>query len=389
MKNTKSALAGIRVLDLSRVLAGPWATQILADLGAEIIKIENPHGGDDTRGWGPPFLKDTQGNDTHESAYFLSTNRGKKSVAIDISSQEGQLAIQTLAKSCDVMVENFKVGGLKKYQLDYDSIKAINPSIIYCSITGFGQTGPAASHAGYDFMIQGMGGLMSITGEPDAMPMKAGVAVTDIMTGLYATIGIQAALLHREKTGIGQHIDVALLDVQVATLANQAMNYLISGQNPARLGNAHPNIVPYQAFATQDGHFILAIGNDKQFEKFCHLLQKPELAQDARFITNQQRVQHRNALLAILIPLLKTQSTTHWLTLCEAHQIPCGPINTLQEVFAHPQIRHNNMVIELPHATGMRVPLVANPLRLSETPPHYDLSPPLLGEHTNCVLKNI
>lgn len=376
------ALSGIRVLDLSRVLAGPWATQNLADLGAEVIKIEHPKGGDDTRAWGPPFLKNAQGENTTEAAYYLSANRGKKSVTVDITSEAGQQFLHDLATTCDVVVENFKVGGLKKYHLDYDSLKAINPRLIYCSITGFGQTGPCADQAGYDFMIQGMSGLMSITGEPDGNPMKVGVALTDIMTGLYATIAIQAALFYREKTGVGQYIDVSLLDVQVATLANQAMNYLTTGVSPSRLGNAHPNIVPYQAFATQDGHFILAVGNDHQFEKFCVIAGHPELASDERFKNNQQRVKHRNELIAFLIPILQTHTTQTWLEKLEAAHVPCGPINNIAQALNHPQVLHRQMLVDIPHPTAGSVRVVGSPIKLSETPVTYRSAPPLLGEHT-------
>lgn len=385
----KGALSGLRVLDLSRVLAGPWATQNLADLGAEVIKIEKPGSGDDTRAWGPPFLKNARGENTTEAAYYLSANRGKKSVAVDITQLDGQHVIHELAKTSDIVVENFKVGGLKKYHLDYASLKAINPRLIYCSITGFGQTGPIADQAGYDFMIQGMSGLMSITGEPDGSPMKVGVALTDIMTGLYATIAIQAALFHREKTGVGQYIDVSLLDVQTATLANQAMNYLTTGESPKRLGNAHPNIVPYQAFATQDSHIIIAVGNDKQFEKFCVIAEHAELAQDARFKNNQVRVENRKILIDLLIPLLQKQTTAWWLEKLEAAHVPCGPINTIGQALTHPQTLHRNMIVDIPHPTAGKVTVVGNPIHFSETPVQYNMAPPLLGEHTDSILKQL
>jgi crotonobetainyl-CoA:carnitine CoA-transferase CaiB-like acyl-CoA transferase len=385
----QGALSGIRVLDLSRVLAGPWATQNLADLGAEVIKIEKPGSGDDTRAWGPPFLKNAKCENTTEAAYYLSANRGKKSVAVDMSQPDGQHVIHELAKISDIVVENFKVGGLKKYHLDYESLKAINPRLIYCSITGFGQTGPIADQAGYDFMIQGMSGLMSITGEPDGSPMKVGVALTDIMTGLYATIAIQAALFHREKTGVGQYIDVSLLDVQTATLANQAMNYLTTGISPTRLGNAHPNIVPYQAFATQDSHIIIAVGNDKQFEKFCGIAEHAELAQDARFKNNRARVENRKVLIDLLIPLLQKQSTAWWLEKLEASHVPCGPINTIGQALTHPQTLHRNMIVDIPHPTAGKVTVVGNPIHFSETPVQYNMAPPLLGEHTDSVLKSL
>jgi crotonobetainyl-CoA:carnitine CoA-transferase CaiB-like acyl-CoA transferase len=388
-QNNNGALAGIRVLDLSRVLAGPWATQNLADLGAEVIKIENPKAGDDTRAWGPPYLKNARSENTTEAAYYLSTNRGKKSVAVDITQTEGQHIIHELAKTCDVVIENFKVGGLKKYHLDYESLKTINPRLIYCSITGFGQTGPCADQAGYDFMIQGMSGLMSITGESDGNPMKVGVALTDIMTGLYATIAIEAALFHREKTGVGQYIDVSLLDVQVATLANQAMNYLTTGVSPTRLGNAHPNIVPYQAFATQDSHIIIAVGNDHQFEKFCVIANCGELAQDARFNNNQLRVKNRNELIDLLIPLIKKQTTAWWLDKLETAHVPCGPINTIEQALNHPQILHRHLVVDLPHPTAGKVTVVGNPIKFSETPITYYRPPPLLGEHTDSVIDEL
>lgn len=383
-------LAGIRVLDLSRVLAGPWAGQLLADLGADVVKVEKPQGGDDTRAWGPPYLKDASGRDTTEAAYFLCANRNKRSVAIDIATPEGQAQVRALAQQADVVLENFKVGGLRRYGLDYASLSAANPRLVYCSVTGFGQTGPYAARAGYDFLIQGMGGLMSVTGRPDgepgAGPQKVGVALTDIMTGLYATIAVQAALAEREKSGLGQHIDLALLDVQIACLANQASNYLAGGLVPRRMGNAHPNIVPYQDFPTADGDIILAVGNDEQFAKFCSVAGHPEWSADARFSTNAQRVANR----AMLVPLLRQatvmRTSAEWITALETAGVPCGPINRIDEVFADPQVRARSLHINMPHALAGSVPLVANPIRLSGSPVAYQRPPPMLGEHTAEVL---
>ena len=382
------ALSPLRVLDLSRVLAGPWATQILGDLGAEVIKVERPGSGDDTRSWGPPWLKDEAGHDTAESAYYLSTNRNKQSVSIDMASVEGQALLHQLAAQSDVVIENFKVGGLVPYRLDYASLKAINPRLIYCSISGFGQDGPYAPRAGYDFLIQGMGGLMSLTGDPDGEPQKVGVALTDILTGLYATVGILAALAHREKTGEGQHIDLALLDVQVACLANQAMNYLASGIAPRRLGNAHPNIVPYQTFPTADGDMILAIGNDAQFGKFAEIAGHSEWVGDARFATNRARVENRQALIPLIRQATVMKTTAEWIAALEAAAVPCGPINSLADVFADPQVRHRGLKIELPHPAG-HAPGVASPLRLSASPVAYERAPPPLGADTDAVLSRL
>jgi crotonobetainyl-CoA:carnitine CoA-transferase CaiB-like acyl-CoA transferase len=382
-------LAGFRVLDLSRILAGPWASQMLADLGAEVIKVERPGQGDDTRGWGPPYMPDESGIATSEAAYFHGANRGKLSVCIDMSSKQGQQLIRQLAEQCDVLIENFKVGGLKKYGLDYASLKAINPKLIYCSITGFGQTGPYRERAGYDFMIQAMGGLMSVTGEREGEPMKVGVALSDVMTGLYAANAIQAALIHRLRGGEGQYIDLALLDVQVATLANQAMNYLASGNNPQRLGNAHPNIVPYQAFQTADGYLILAVGNDAQFARFCGLAGRPELAKDERFTTNSNRVKNREFLIPDLVEIMLLQNTDAWLEQLNQKGIPCGPIANIDQVFDNPQVQHRGMQLELDHPTAGKVPSVANPIRLSESAVTYDKAPPLLGQHTEQVLCNL
>ncbi|MDX1606994.1 MAG: CaiB/BaiF CoA-transferase family protein [Candidatus Competibacterales bacterium] len=380
------ALSHIRVLDLSRVLAGPWAGQVLADLGAEVIKIEQPGRGDDTRAWGPPYLRDASGADTSESAYFLSANRGKRSVTLDLGTDEGQRLARALAAQSDILLENFKVGGLARYGLDYDSLSALNPGLIYCSITGFGQTGPYAGRPGYDFMIQAMGGLMSLTGEPDGEPQKVGVALADVLTGLYATVAVLAALAHRERSGEGQHIDLALLDVQLASLANQAMNYLASGVSPRRLGNAHPNIVPYQAFATADGHVIVAVGNDRQFARYAEVLGCPELAADPRFATNRSRVEHRDELVPLLQPRMATRTSAGWLETLEAAGIPCGPINTIGQVFDDPQIRHRGMRLELPHPLAGTVPLVASPLNFSATPVEYVRPPPTLGQDTEQIL---
>jgi len=390
---TSGALSHIRVLDLSRVLAGPTAGQILADLGAEVIKVERPGRGDDTRHWGPPWLAGSEGRPTGESAYFLSANRGKKSVAIDIARPEGQRLVRALAGRSDILLENFKVGGLARYGLDHGSLCALNPRLIYCSITGFGQTGPYAERPGYDFLIQGMGGLMSITGEPDEVegggPQKVGVALADVMSGHYAVIAVLASLASREMTGAGQHIDLSLLDVQVASLANQAMNYLVSGQVPRRLGNAHPNIVPYQAFATADGHFILAVGNDDQFRRLCAHIEVPEMADDERFATNGARVEHRDQLIPILQTVFEQRSSAHWLEHLEAAGVPCGPINRIDEVFADPQVQARGMQVEAPHPLAGVVPLVGSPLKLSRTPTTEAVAPPTLGQHTEEVLRDL
>ena len=387
------ALSHLRVLDLSRVLAGPWAGQILADLGAEVIKVERPGNGDDTRAWGPPFLKDAYGESTGEAAYYLSANRNKQSVTIDFTKPEGQRLVRDLAAKSDILIENFKVGGLEAYGLDYASLKALNPDLIYCSITGFGQTGPYAKRAGYDFMVQGLGGLMSLTGRPEgdegAGPVKVGVALTDILTGLYSAVAILAALAHRQHDGGGQHIDMALLDVQVACLANQAMNYLTTGVAPQRLGNAHPNIVPYQDFPTADGDFILTVGNDSQFRKFTEVAGRPELGGDPRFATNKLRVANRAELVPLIRQLTVFKTTAEWVAQLEAVGVPCGPINDLAQVFADPQVRARGLAMQLPHALAGLVPQVASPIRLSETPVEYRNAPPLLGEHTQQVLEQV
>lgn len=385
---SKRSLDGIRVLDLSRVLAGPWCGQSLGDLGADVIKVEKPGAGDDTRGWGPPFLADRQGRETTDAAYYLAANRNKRSIVLDIASPAGQQAVRDLVRHCDVVIENYKVGQLARYGLDYESLRAVRPDIVYCSITGFGQTGPYASRAGYDFLIQGMGGLMSITGAKDGMPgagpQKVGVALTDILTGLYATVGVLAALAHRERTNEGQHIDLALLDVQVACLANQAMNYLVSGKAPTRMGNAHPNIVPYQAFPTADGDIVLTIGNDRQWAAFCRLAGREEWITDARFESNAARVEHRQTLIPLLRQTTVMRSTDDWVRALEAAGVPGGPINDLARVFADPQIRHRRMRTEIGG-----IPQLANPLHLSATPPAYRHAPPAVGEHTENVLQRV
>lgn len=387
------ALSHIRVLDLSRILAGPWASQILADLGADVIKVERPGVGDDTRAWGPPFLKDAQGEDTTVASYFLCANRNKRSITVDMTLPEGQQLLRDLAAECDVVIENFKKDGLVRYGLDYASLKAVNPRLVYCSITGFGQDGPYAARAGYDFLIQGLGGLMSITGRPDGEagggPMKVGVALTDILTGLYAANAVQAALAWRERSGEGQYIDLALLDVQVACLANQAMNYLTSGRSPQRLGNAHPNIVPYQDFPTDDGYMILTVGNDGQFARFCEVAGHPGLVADVRFATNKARVRHRDTLIPLLNKITIRRTTAEWIADLEKVGVPCGPINTIAEVFADEHVRQRQLKVEMDHPVLGRIPQVASPIRLSETPIDYRNAPPTLGEHTDAVLSEI
>ncbi len=389
----KKSLGHIRVLDLTRVLAGPWCAQNLADLGADVIKIERPGNGDDTRAWGPPYLRDADGADTSEAAYYLAANRGKRSVTLDIASDAGQKIVRELVRHCDVVLENYKVGQLKRYGLDYEALRREKPDLVYCSITGFGQDGPYAARAGYDFIVQGIGGFMSITGERDGLPgggpQKAGIAVSDLMTGMYATIAVMAALTHRDRTGIGQYIDMALLDVQVAMLANMGTNYLASGVAPTRWGNAHPNIVPYQTFAAADGHLIVAVGNDGQFRKFAAVLGAPELAGDQRFATNPARVRHREVLVPLLAEILRGRTRQAWIAALEAAGVPCGPINNLQEVFDDPQVRARGLQVALPHPAAGQVQLVASPMRLSATPPQYDRPPPLLGQHTDQVLREL
>jgi crotonobetainyl-CoA:carnitine CoA-transferase CaiB-like acyl-CoA transferase len=387
------ALGHIRVLDLSRVLAGPWCSQNLADLGADVIKIERPGCGDDTRAWGPPYARDADGRDTSEAAYYLSANRGKRSVTVDIASSDGQALIRDLARHADVVLENYKVGQLKRYGLDYESLKAIKPDLVYCSITGFGQDGPYAHRAGYDFLIQGMGGLMSVTGERDELPgggpQKAGVALTDLMTGMYATIAVLAALTHRDRTGAGQYIDMALLDTQVAMLANVGSNYLNSGKAPKRWGNAHANIVPYQTFACSNGHIIVAAGNDGQYQKFVEAGGRPELAVDPRVATNPSRVANRDVLVPLLAEMVATRGRDEWIALLEAVGVPCGPINDVGEVFANEQVQARGMAVALPHPAAGKVTLVRSPMKMSGTPATSDKAPPLLGQHTDEVLRDV
>ncbi|MGE5505210.1 MAG: CaiB/BaiF CoA transferase family protein [Actinomycetota bacterium] len=381
------ALAGIRVLDLSRVLAGPWCTQILADLGAEVIKVEKPGEGDDTRRWGPPFLTGADGRETGESAYYLSANRNKRSVAVDISRPEGAALVRRLLGSCQVLVENFKVGGLAKFGLSWEALKADFPALVYCSITGFGQTGPYAGRAGYDYLAQGMGGMMSLTGAPDGEPMKIPVANADLVAGMYAAVAILAALRHAERTGKGQQLDVALLDCQVAWMSYAASNCLVSGVAPPRLGNAHPNIVPYQVFACADGHIILAVGNDGQFAKFCAFAGRPELAADPRFATNAARVRHREVLVPLVAGLIAAHDRAHWLAGLEAAGVPAGPVNTLSEALGDAQVQARGLVATVDHPLAPApVPVLTSPLKLSETPPTLSRPPPVLGQHTDEVL---
>jgi crotonobetainyl-CoA:carnitine CoA-transferase CaiB-like acyl-CoA transferase len=381
------ALTGVRVLDLSRVLAGPWCTQTLADLGADVIKVEKPGAGDDTRKWGPPFLKRSDGGDSTESAYYLSANRNKRSLAVDIAAPAGQTLIRRLLASCDVLVENFKVGDLVRYGLSYPQLRAEFPGLVYCSITGFGQNGPYAARAGYDYLAQGMGGMMSLTGEPDGQPMKVPVANADLVTGMYATIAILAALRHRDATGQGQHIDMALLDCQVAWMCYAAENVLVSGAEPQRLGNEHPTIVPYQVFAAADFHLILAVGNDSQFARFCAFAGRPDLAEDDRFCTNAARVRHRDTLIPQVAALIKAHPRAHWLDGLEPLGVPAGPVNTLPQALADPQIAHRGLVATVPHPLAPApVPVLTSPMHLSATPPRLDRAPPVLGQHSDEIL---
>jgi crotonobetainyl-CoA:carnitine CoA-transferase CaiB-like acyl-CoA transferase len=396
-----NSLDGIRILDLSRVLAGPWCTQTLADLGADVIKIERPGSGDDTRSWGPPFLKDAQGQDTAEAAYYLGANRNKRSVTCDIAQPEGQALIRELVKHCHVFVENFKVGDMARYGLDFASLSAINPQLVYCSVTGFGQTGPYRERAGYDYAVQGIGGLMSVTGERDDIgggPQKVGVAVADLFTGMYATVSILAALRHAERTGEGQHVDMALLDTQVAMLANLGSNYLVSGKVPGRAGNAHQNIVPYQVFEVQApagsapgvrDYLILAVGNDGQFVKFCAVAGRPDIAQDPRYAQNSDRVRHRAELVPLLESIMLTRTKAQWLPALEAAKVPCGAINHLGEVFDDPQVNVRGMVSEWAHPINGNLRLVSSPIKMSKTPVRRDLPPPMLGQHTQEVLSEV
>ena len=389
--NNGGALSDLRVLDLTRILAGPTSTQLLGDLGADIIKIERPGAGDDTRKWGPPYIKDKDGLETKESAYYLSANRNKRSVGIDLSQPEGQQLVRRLVGKCDILVENFKHGGLARYGLSYDQLKEEFPGLIFCSITGFGQTGPYAPRAGYDYLAQGMGGIMSITGDPDGQPMKVGVGISDIMCGMYAAVSILAAIRHRDLTGEGQHIDLALLDTQIAWLANEGLNYLTSGIVPVRRGNAHPNIVPYQLFDTADDPLILAVGNDGQFSRFCTFAEIPELAEDPLYQTNSKRVANRVALIKILIPVLKSKARKIWLDGLEKLGVPAGPVNDIAQVFDDPQVRHREMQISVPHETAAAgsVDLIGNPVKMSETPVSYRHAPPTLGQHTDEVLREL
>ena len=386
-------LSHIRVLDLSRVLAAPWAGQNLADLGAEVIKVERPLKGDDSRAYGPPWLKDASGNDTAESAYFAAANRGKKSITVDLSKPKGQELVRKLAERSDVLLENYKYGDLTRYGLGYDDLKRVNPGLIYCSVTGFGQTGPYRDRPGYDFMIQGMGGLMSITGERDDLPgggpQRVGVPIVDIMTGMYASIAVCAAIAHRAETGVGQHLDLALLDTQVAFLANQALNYLATGDIPGRLGNAHPNIVPYQTFNTADGAIILACGNDNLYNKFCEVAGRPDLARDERFVTNGKRVENRAILTPLLAEVFAGRTTREWVDALEGAGVPNGPINNIAQVFQEPQVVARGVKIELEHPTAGKVPLVASPMRFSATPVEPKLPPPVLGQHTDEILREV
>jgi crotonobetainyl-CoA:carnitine CoA-transferase CaiB-like acyl-CoA transferase len=384
-------LHGLRVFDLTRILAGPTCTQLLGDLGAEVIKIERPGQGDDTRKWGPPFAKDADGEDTAESAYYLSSNRNKRSVTIDIAQPEGQALAKRLIARSDILVENFKAGGLASYGLAYDDLKEAEPRLVYCSITGFGQTGPYAPRAGYDYLAQGMGGMMSLTGETEGEPMKVGVGIADVVCGLYAATAILAALHSRDETGRGQHIDLALLDTQVAWLVNEGLNYLTSGQVPARLGNEHPNIVPYKTLPCSDGYFILAVGNDRQFQRFCDLAGAPELPRDARFATNSDRVRNRAALYALLPEITRRKTAREWLDGLAALGVPAGPVNTLDQVFSDPQVQHRGMKLTMPYPGSERgtVDLIGNPIKLSETPVDYREPPPRMGQHTESVLQDL
>ena len=382
-------LAGIRILDLSRILAGPVCTQLLGDYGADVIKIEKPGAGDDTRTWGPPFVKDADGNDTQESTFYLCANRNKRSVAIDIATEDGQALIRKLLAKCDVLIENFRVGALRKYGLGYDDLRDSFPGLVYCSITGFGQTGPYRDRAGYDFLAQGMGGIMSVTGEPDGMPMKVGIGIADIMTGMHASTAILAALRHRDASGTGQHIDLSLFETQISWLYYHAVEYLNTGRNPDRLGNAHASVVPYEVFETADGHVILAAGNDGQFSRFCDAAGVPELAKDPAFATNPARIRNRETLLPRIRELFRARDTDDWIDMLEKAGVPCGPINTLERVFADPQAIARGMAIEMPHPQAGKVGLVAAPAKLSETPVAYRRSPPVRGEHTAEVLRDM
>ncbi|MBM09168.1 MAG: CoA transferase [Magnetovibrio sp.] len=390
-QQTGGPLRGLRILDLTRILAGPTCTQLLGDLGADVIKIERPNVGDDTRKWGPPYVKDKNGKDTSESAYYLASNRNKRSITIDLSSPAGIALVKNLLHHCDIFVHNFKVGGLEKYGLSYKDLKHEFPALVYCSITGFGQTGPYASRAGYDFLAQGLGGIMSLTGEPNGEPMKVGVGIADVMCGMYASTAILSAIHHRNKTGEGQMIDVALLDTQIAWLVNEATNYFLSGEVPIRRGNAHPNIVPYQVFPTSDGHFILAVGNDQQFYRFCEFAGKASLARDQRFATNQERLRHREELIDEISMLTVLKSTDDWINGLSDIGVPSGKVSNLEETFKDPQVMHRGMRISMPHplAHSESVDLLSNPLKFSKTPVTYRASPPTLGANTDEILEEI
>jgi crotonobetainyl-CoA:carnitine CoA-transferase CaiB-like acyl-CoA transferase len=386
-------LSHLRVLDLSRILAGPWAGQLLADLGADVIKVERPGAGDDTRAWGPPFLKDKDGADSREAGYYLAVNRAKRSITVDLDTAEGQRIVRELAASSDILLENYKVGTLEKFGLGYTDLKAVNPRLVYCSITGFGQTGPRANQVAYDFLIQAMGGLMSITGERDDLPgggpQKVGVPIVDLMTGMYAAVAVLAAVAKREQTGHGDYIDIGMLDVQVSMLANQAMNYLVSGKTPKRSGNAHPNIQPQQVFRCADGEMILVVGNDGQFAKFAEATGHPEWVKDERFATNAQRVRNQGVLLPLIAAILVKQTRAHWVSLLEAAGVPCGAINAIPEVFEEPQVKAREMLRQVAHPIGVSVPLVTSPMRFSQSPLAYDRAPPLLGQHSDEVLRGL
>jgi len=386
-------LSHIKVLDLSRILAGPWSGQVLADLGADVIKVERPKVGDDTRSWGPPFLKDADGNDTPESGYYLSANRGKRSVTVDLNTEEGQQIVRALAAESDILLENYKVGTLARYGLDYASLKQINPGLVYCSVTGFGQDGPRAEHAAYDFMIQAMGGLMSVTGERDDLPgggpQKVGVPIVDLMTGMYTSVAVLAALARRAETGLGDHIDIGMLDVMVGSIANQGMNYLVSGKTPQRNGNKHPNIQPQDVFACADGHIVLVVGNDGQFAKFCEVAGRPEWVLDERFVTNGARVRNRDALLPLMVALFRERPMAEWAALLDEAGVPCSPINTIAQVFEDEQVKHRKMLIELPHPSAGSVPQIRSPMRFAEAELAFDRAPPLLGQHTHEVLAGL
>jgi crotonobetainyl-CoA:carnitine CoA-transferase CaiB-like acyl-CoA transferase len=386
-------LSHVKVLDLSRILAGPWAGQVLADLGADVIKVERPGAGDDTRSWGPPFLKDRDGAETKEAGYYLSVNRGKRSITISIDKPEGQRIVRELAKRADIVLENYKAGTLPRFGLGYEDLKAVNPKLIYCSVTGFGQTGPRRDQAAYDFMIQAMGGMMSVTGErddrPGGGPQKVGIPIVDLMTGMYAAVAVLAALARREVSGAGEYVDIGMLDVQVATLANQAMNFLVSGRVPRRTGNAHPNIQPQDVFACRDGQIALAVGNDGQFAKLCEVLGEPELARDERFAKNAARVRNLAVLQPLIAGLLKENDRSHWVALLDAAGVPAGPINAIPEVFEDPQVKHRRMLVDVPHPLSGTVPLVASPMRFTAAPLAHDRAPPLLGAHTAEILRDL